>query len=250
MASPLPVLLIHGAWQGSWVWEKFAPLLASAGFRPIPIDLPGNGVDDTPPEQVTLDLYVDHLKAIVGRAGGRAAVIAHSGGGVAASALAEAMPEAIKGVVYIAGMMLPSGMGFGEVVREALAEHPDAGGISPHLVWSADKMISSVPAEAAIRHFLNDVPREEAERAAAKLTPQPEGGRALVAMLTPERFGRVPRLYVEATDDQSVYIFLQRRMQALVPGAKVVTLETGHAPHVSAPEQLAPPVIDFLNRLG
>lgn len=247
--TPLPVLLIHGAWQGAWVWEDFSPLLADAGFRPVAIDLPGNGSDDTPAEEVTLALYVDHLRTIVEAVGGPVAVIAHSGGGVAASALAEAVPEAIRGLVYVAGMMLPSGMGFGQLVREALVEHPEAAGISPHLIWSADRLTSSVPPEAAIRHFLNDLPRDMAERAAARLTPQPEGGRATAPHLTQNRFGSVPRLYVEATEDQSVFLYLQRRMQQLVPGASVATLATGHAPHVSAPEALAEPVIAFLRGL-
>lgn len=243
------MLLIHGAWQGAWVWEDFSPLLADAGFRPVAIDLPGNGTDDTPAEKITLALYVDHLRTIIEAAGGPVAVIAHSGGGVAASALAEAVPQSIRGLVYVAGMMLPSGMGFGQLVREALAEHPEAVGISPHLIWSADRLSSTVPPEAAIRHFLNDLPLDMAERAAARLTPQPEGGRATAPYLTQNRFGSVPRLYVEATEDQSVFLYLQRRMQQLVPGAAVATLATGHAPHVSAPKALAEPVIAFLRGL-
>lgn len=250
MSRKLPVLLIHGAWQGSWVWEAFAPLLEESGFQPIPVDLPGNGADDTPPEAVNLDLYVSHLRSLIEAAGAPVAVIAHSGGGNAASALGEAMPEAITGIVYVAGMMLPSGMGFGDIVKEALPSHPEAGGISPHLVWSEDGLVSSVPAEAAARHFLNDLPRETALAAAAKLTPQPEGGRAAAPLLTAERFGRIPRLYIEATDDQSVFIYLQRRMQELVPGAEVATLDTGHAPHVSAPGLLIGPVAEFLKRTG
>ncbi|MBO3759819.1 alpha/beta fold hydrolase [Ciceribacter sp. L1K22] len=249
MASPLPVILLHGAWQGSWVWEKFSPALAAAGFRPIAVDLPGNGADDTPAEKVSLDLYLTRLRRVLDATGGRVAVIAHSGGGVVASALAEAAPDKIAGIVYIAGMMLPSGLGYGDLVRSALPDHPEAAGISPHLIWSDDGLLSRVPTEAAIRHFFNDLPEEEAAYAAARLTPQAEGGRALVARLTPGRFGRVPRLYVEATDDRSVYIFLQRRMQALVPGAEVATLATGHAPHVSAPALLAAPVIAFLHRM-
>ncbi len=248
MSRRLPVLLIHGAWQGSWVWEGFSPLLEASGFEPIAVDLPGNGGDDTPPEAVNLDLYVSHLRSLVDAAGACVAVIAHSGGGVAASALGEAMPEAITGIVYVAGMMLPSGTGYGEVVKQALPAHPEAGGISPHLVWSKDGLVSTVPAEAAARHFFNDLPREAALSAAARLTPQPEGGRAAAPLLTSERFGRIPRLYVEATDDQSVFIYLQRRMQELVPGAEVVTLDTGHAPHVSAPDRLIGPVAEFLRR--
>ncbi len=71
------------------------------------------------------------------------------------------------------------------------------------------------------------------------LTPQPERGRNIRAGLTPERFGTVPRLYVEAEADRSIVLACQRRMQALVPGAEVVTLLTGHAPHLAAPDLLA-----------
>ena len=41
-------------------------------------------------------------------------------------------------------------------------------------------------------------------QACARLSPQPEGGRAVSPRLTPERFGTVPRLYVEAKNDRSV----------------------------------------------
>lgn len=245
----LPVILVHGAWQGAWVWARFAPLLAAAGFAPVAIDLPGNGTDDTPPEAVDLALYVQHVIGIIKRHGSVVALIGHSGGGAVISQVAEALPDHVKGLVYVAGMMLPDGIGYGDLVREALPEHPQAPGISPYLVWSADGSTSSVPPEAGANLFLNDMDRDEALELAGRLTPQPEGGRAVAPRITAERFGRVPRLYVEATNDRSVFVFLQRRMQQLVPGAEIATLHTGHAPHVSAPEALAVPVIDFLRRL-
>jgi pimeloyl-ACP methyl ester carboxylesterase len=61
-----------------------------------------------------------------------------------------------------------------------------------------------------------------------------------------ERFGRVPRLYVKALDDRSVILAAQRQMQRLVPGARVVSLPTGHAPQFSAPERLAGAIVPFL----
>lgn len=245
----IPVILIHGAWQGSWVWHRFSPLLEANGYLPIAVDLPGNGVDDTPPEAVTLDLYVEHVCYIIARQSGPVVLVGHSGGGVVISQVAETMPERIAGLVYIAGMMLPDGMSYGDLVREALPVHPEAGGISPHLVWSADRTTSSVPMEAAMAHFLSDLPPDIARAAAAKLTPQPEGGRATRPRLTADRFGRVARLYIEATEDRSVYLFLQRRMQTLVPNAQVVSLTTGHAPHVSAPETLLAALLPFLTRI-
>ncbi len=240
------MILIHGAWQGAWVWDRFAPLLHSAGFNPLAVDLPGNGQDQTPPEQVTLDLYVQHVATLIDGLQGPVFVVAHSGGGVVASQLAETLPQRIAGLIYVAGMMLPDAISYGDLVREALPDRPDSAGISPHLIWSEDGLTSRVPAEAAVSHFLSDLPREQALSAAGRLTPQPEGGRAMRPRISAQRFGRVPRLYVEATEDRSVVLHLQRRMQDLVPGAAVVSLHTGHAPHVSAPEALLEAILPFL----
>ena len=49
MADFDPVILIHGAWQGSWVWARFTPYLEAAGLAAHAVDLPGNGVDGTDP---------------------------------------------------------------------------------------------------------------------------------------------------------------------------------------------------------
>lgn len=249
MGASLPVILIHGAWQGAWVWERFAPLLASSGYEPIVIDLPGNGTDNTPPEAVTLDLYVRFIADIIEKQSGKVAIIAHSGAGVIASQVAETVPERIAGLVYIAGMMLPDGVSYGDLVREALPDHPESAGVAPSLIWSEDRLTSSVPLETALAHLLTDVAPAEAAGYAAKYRPQPEGGRATRPHITAERFGAVPRLYVEATEDRSVYLHLQRRMQALVPGAEVVSLATGHGPHVTAPDALLEAISPFLARL-
>ena len=107
-------------------------------------------------------------------------------------------------------------------------------------------MVSRVPVEAGASIFLNDIPCEEALALAASLTPQGENGRTIAAHWTPERFGKVQRLYVECLRDLSVVPDMQRRMQELVPGALRVTLDAGHAPHVSAPARTAAALIDFL----
>lgn len=169
----------------------------------------------------------------------RAIVIAHSGAGVIASQLAEAHPERVACIVYLTGMMLPSGLGFAELVQQVIAAAPEAAGVGPYLEWSDDRVFSRVPPQAAIDIFLQDCPPAVAAVAATRLTPQRETARALVATLTPERFGRVPRIYLEAVHDRSVVLAAQRRMQALVPGALRLAIDTGHAPHVAQPVTLA-----------
>jgi pimeloyl-ACP methyl ester carboxylesterase len=242
----MSVILLHGAWQGSWAWDRLIPFLAEAGLDVRAFDLPGNGNDDTDPADVSLDLYVGFVMRRIAGIDGTVSIVAHSGAGIVASQVAEACPERVDRLVYVAGMMLPDGVSFADVVATVLADEPSATGIGPHLVWSDDRLTSRVPVEAARRIFFHDCAADLAEAAARRLTPQPEGGRAVRPRLSAERFGRVPRFYLEARADRSVVPAAQRRMQALVPGAKVAALATGHAPHLAAPKELAERLIPWL----
>lgn len=240
------VVLIHGAWQGAWAWDAFIPYLRRAGLAIEAVDLPGNGSDATPPEAVSLPLYVAHVAERIGRLGGRVKIVAHSGGGIVASQVAEELPDRISGVCYVAGMMLPDGMAFSELVVEMMPAYPDVAGVGPHLEWSDDRLTSRVPCEAALAHFFQDCPRSAGEAAAARLTPQGERGRAIRSRLSAERFGRVPRFYVEATNDRSVLPVMQRRMREMVPGAVLASLASGHVPQLAMPDILADTILPFL----
>jgi len=57
--------------------------------------------------------------------------------------------------------------------------------------------------------------------------------------LTAERWGSLPRTYVECTADRTIPITSQRRMQAMSPGARVITLDADHSPYLSRPAELA-----------
>jgi len=241
-----PVILIHGAWQGSWAWARLMPYLEAAGFVVRAVDLPGNGVDGADPADITFEHWLDYLHDVVDGCAAPVSLVAHSGGGMLATAFAERWPAKVSRVAYVAGMMLPGGQSFEEVVNSVITQYPEAAGIWPHLEWSADRCVSRVPARAAIAHFLQDCTESDAVVAAAKLTPQGEGCRAVRFPASAERYGKIPRLYVEALDDRSVILAVQRVMQALAPGARVVSLSTGHAPQFSAPERLAQAIIPFL----
>jgi pimeloyl-ACP methyl ester carboxylesterase len=82
------------------------------------------------------------------------------------------------------------------------------------------------------------------------LRPQPEAGRAVTPRLTAERYGRVLRIYVEATQDRSIDIRLQRAMQALSPGATRITLDCGHVPQLALPDLLTERLCDALDKIS
>lgn len=241
-----PVVLIHGAWQGSWAWAGLLPCLRDAGLEAHAVDLPGSGTETMPASEITLETCLDCLEGVLADIGCPVSLVGHSGGGVVASAAGERFRENVNRVAYVAGMMLPSGMSFGDLQTELKDRDGFSPGISDRIVYSDDRTVSIVPPKEAVAIFFNDCPPDVAMAAAMKLTPQAEGARAIAAETTPERFGTLPRLYVEATDDRSVVLIAQRRMQELVPGAVVKSLPTGHAPQLSAPERLAGALIPFL----
>lgn len=242
------LILIHGAWAGSWVWSGLLDDIRAAGFVPHAVDLPGNGRDDTPASAVSLEGYVAHVTALIDRLDGPVHLIAHSGGGLTATAVGEQRAERIAGIIYIAGMMLPSGLAFATACAELVNTTPEVSGVGPFLQRSADGLGTRVPADVACALFFHDVPMPQALAAAQQLCPQPDGGRAAVAHWSVERFGRLPRLYIECSSDRSVVPAVQRWMQEQVPGAERVTLDCGHAPQLAAPQALLAGVLPFLER--
>lgn len=230
-------LLIHGAWQGAWVWGSQRAALETAGWRARALDLPGNGADGRAPGEVRFADHVAHAAAALGAAEGPVAVIAHSGGGVLATQLAEDHPDKIAQVIHVCGMMLPSGVTFPEFVAPFVEADPDAVGITAHLAPVPGG--TAVPPEAARAVFYHDATPEAAAAAAARLTPQGDDVRAPRVHFTEARAGRVPRGYVRCGADRSVLPAVQDVMCAARPGARRVLLPCGHAPMLAAPEALA-----------
>ena len=63
--------------------------------------------------------------------------------------------------------------------------------------------------------------------------------------LTDENFGRVPRVYIECTENRAVTPFIQRKMYTEMPCEKVYRLPTSHSPFFSQHQSLA----DILSQL-
>ena len=75
------VLLIHGAWRGSWVWQDMAEAAAAAGFGVNLLDLPGHSL---PPWQLPWSTSLRDYAMYVARAVGRLSrpiLAGHSMGG-------------------------------------------------------------------------------------------------------------------------------------------------------------------------
>ncbi|MEE2061060.1 alpha/beta fold hydrolase [Rhodococcus artemisiae] len=240
------VVLVHGAWAGPWVWDAILTPLRAAGHTPHPLSLPAVGAwgeDDVTVDDVA-GVIADHVTEL----DDEVILVGHSGGGIVVTQVAEILPDRVTGVAYVAGMMLPSGVDFGMLCNGLGLEPPV--GISAWLEPTDDGRGTVVPPEAGAAVFFHEASAADAIGAARRLVPQLETARLMAPTWTAERFGTVPRLYIEAALDRSVPIATQREMQRLTPGASVVTLESDHAPQLSASGELAAALVRWCSSLA
>ena len=97
-------VLVHGSFHASWCWREVAPRLEARGHRVLALDLPGHGTDPTPLERVCFQDYVDAIRRVVGRLDERSILVGHSMGTPIAGA-AEADPDALAALVFVAGLL-------------------------------------------------------------------------------------------------------------------------------------------------
>ena len=228
-------IFIHGAWHGSWCWERVVPLLTAQGHRVIAPDLPGMGKDQTSLEKVSLTYWAEFVADIVRKQEEKVILVGHSRGGLVISQAAEYAPDNIHCLIYLTAFLLPDGA----TLWGTLQRHPRASNRPPDLILSADQSTSLVTPEAIRDTFYNTTSEHWAERAAAQVGPEPMKSFTTPLTLTEANFGRVPRVYIECLQDKAIPISLQRSMAAVLPCRQVVTLDTDHSPFYSAPHLLA-----------
>jgi len=235
-----PFLLIHGAWHGGWCWDRLIPALAARGRRAIAIDLPGGGDDPTPLTEVTLEGYAKKVVEALETLDEPAILLGHSMGGISITEAAERAPERIAKLVYLCAFLPRDG----ESLLGLAAENDPASTVM-ETIFSEDGLSVTV-GDATIRPaFYGDCSDEDVAFAKARLRPLAVQPAAAPVHATAARFGRVPRVYIECTEDRAIPIDRQRAMAAASPPTEVFTMNTSHSPFFSAPDALA----DILARL-
>jgi hypothetical protein len=68
------------------------------------------------------------------------------------------------------------------------------------------------------------------------------------ATVTWDRWGRVPRAFIECSEDRTLPLAKQRAMQAPAPCDPVLMLEADHSPFLCAPDALAEAMLTIAER--
>ncbi len=216
------VVLVHGAWGGSWVWERVVPLLEERGVHAVTVDLPT--VDCDPASPVGLAADVAAVEAVLDGAAGPFVVCGHSYGGMVITQAAAGRSDVVH-LVYVCAFMPEEGESLFMLT----------GGPAPWITVLEDGRTLPDPEHAARVSYADCDPdtRTEAIRRRRAQVRDP-----FVEPVSAAAWREIPSTYVVCTEDESMPVEVQRGVFA--PRAQhVVELASSHAPFFSQPEKLA-----------
>ena len=222
------LVLVHGAWHGSWCWEPLADALGDVPVQTI--DLPSAGNDPA----ALGDLHADAaaLRSALSNIGGPTVVLGHSYGGAVITEAVTA-DSGVVHLIYLCAFLLDEG--------ESLA---GAVGGTPPPWWDVrgDHVLVHTPAEV----FYNDVSPELTARSVPRVSAHSLA--AFEQPLTIAGWKAVPSTYVICEQDHAIPPFAQEAMAQRA--GEVIRMNTGHSPFLSQPQALASLLRPILDQTG
>jgi pimeloyl-ACP methyl ester carboxylesterase len=226
-------VLIHGSWHAGWCWHKIVTRLEAKGHTVLAPDLPAHGRNWGVHGEIGLKDYVNAVCADIDRASEPVVLVAHSRGGIVASQASEARPDKIAACVYLAAYLIPNGE---RVLEYAMTDKGSL--ILRNLHVDRDGGFDMLRQEAFRDALYHDCNEDDVALANLLLSPEPIKPTATLLRLSGENYGRVPRFYIELTEDRAVSLPLQRRMHEAVGCERVMRIDASHSAYFSKPDEL------------
>ncbi|WP_231445959.1 alpha/beta hydrolase [Brevibacterium zhoupengii] len=232
-------VLVHGGFHGAWCWDRTLPELEHLGHRAIAVDLPGHG--QRAGEVATLQNRLDAVTSVLEPGD---VLVGHSGGGHEVTRAADARPDLVSHVVYLAAALPIEG----RTQPEASSTHPDAGsgrsgvdvtGMREHLQFNADGSMQFADLEGAREFFFHDCDGDTARWAFEHLTPERFGEEGTVPLSVPDFWeADLPRSFIRCLQDRSQPRWLSDLVTDRL-GVEPLTIDASHSPFLSRPTELA-----------
>jgi pimeloyl-ACP methyl ester carboxylesterase len=231
-------VLIHGGFHGAWCWSRTIPELERRGHQAIAVDIPGHG--ERVHEEATMAGRLDAMLAVL-RPGD--VLVGHSGGGLEITRAADAAPELVSHVIYLAAALPLEG----RLMQEALVYRDDGGaaadydvtGMLQHLRFNSDGSMEFADAEGARELFYHDCDEATARWAFDRLTPERAGDTATTPVTVPQFWeADLPRSFIVCLEDRAQPRWLAD-VTARRLGVEPLAIKASHSPFLSRPAELA-----------
>jgi len=197
------------------------------------MDLPSHGKDETPVEDVTLDMYVDAVIKEINKSTKQIVLIGHSAAGTIISSVAERVPERIRKLIYICAYAPKDGDALHIMRKRAKRQL-----VMPAILRADNGVTYSINKEKASSIFYHDCPDEAIQYALPRLSPQPTSPQETPVTLG-SNYENLEKHYIICEDDHTIPPEEQEKMVADWPKNNVHRLNCGHSPFFSCPDTLA-----------
>ena len=227
-----PIVLVHGAWGGAWIWRRVLGPLRAAGHAVHAVTLTGDG-ERAHLRQPGIRLAT-HIADVVGLVLAEelsgVVLVGHSYGGMvvtgAADQLLDTDPQAVRQIIYIDAIVPLPGEGWGDKhSAEVVAARTAAAQANGH----------ALPPPDPIDFGITGADRDWLQR---RQVPHPFGPYRDPLHFNGDRWARLPRSFIDCVQPAYPSIAAMRERVRAMPGFKVIEMQTGHCPMVSQPQQL------------
>lgn len=235
-------VLVHGGFHAAWCWERTVAELQAMGHEAVAVDLPGHGalVDQESTLANRRDAIVSTLEA-----GGseRSALVGHSGGGFDATLAADARPDLVGHITYLAAALPREGRTYPEAMAMRDSEEgefdADVGEMLSYLKFDDDGAMWFADFDGAWRYFYHDCDEATARWAFDRLGPERFGDTTVTPVSVPDFWqADLPRSFIRCLQDRSMPRWLADTVTRRL-GVDQLTIDASHSPFLSRPRELA-----------
>ena len=231
-----PIVLVHGAWQGDYVWDQTKAALIADGYRVSVVKLPGHGNDNTPAHQVSLQAYVNEVKNAINEYSESVILVGHSLGGAIITQTAAELPQKINKLVYVAGYIPESGK---SVLDYSMQDTTSL--LPPQIRLSDDQTQAGIADPEA---NLASIFCQDGTDAQKKFLLERYKAEPTIPMGTPLHYALADyssiskKYYIYTMADHAITYGFQQQMVAAAGISNTYIMNTGHSPFVSQPAEL------------
>lgn len=233
-------LFVHGGFHAAWCWDRTIEAMSHLGHEGIAIDLPGHGASLD--QESTLDNRRDAILAVL-RPGD--VLVGHSGGGFDATLAADAAPDLVRHIVYLAAALPREGRTYPEAMamRDDNQElddgfDADVGEMLSYLSFDEDGAMTFADFDGARKYFYHDCDEQTARWAFNQLGPERFGDTTVTPVSVPRFWeAELPRSFIVCEQDRSMPRWLADTVARRL-GVQQLAIDSSHSPFLSRPREL------------
>lgn len=235
MNNTIGIVLINGAGLNSSVWNTLKQKIDNPVLS---IEFPNRMTDGKSNKKLTFDDYINTAIAeIKNWRKDDFIIVAHSIGACVGLTVAEHFKKELQGFIAIGSVIPKSGQSF--VSSLPLPQRL----LLPILLT----LFGTKPPEKSIEAELcNDLNRETTASVVSEFTPE---SKRLYTTKIRFELPDTKRLYIKLTNDKSIPIDFQEKMAQNLRATEIESINSGHLPMLSKPDELTRILADFIKNI-